>query len=253
MPNFNFERHPDLDPKSILSRQSAISRSVTLAGVHGAILHREPRLKLNNNFCQNYAAGYRMMVEQTCLALLESRWSEKTQLVAIHIVPPPNLDASATSALERRSIAKVFRQVQKRISRQKAIKVMAGCYELDHVVGGDGSRWQGSIHAVGLVKAPTFPAARDTVAETLGMPSSPEVYRPLVCKQIDDLPGAVRYAFKSLQFGSVTSRLTWTSDGRRWARKVALKPPERNELVWSMADVELSDRVLMLPDRLKQS
>lgn len=246
MINFAWERHRDLDPDGIDNRQRSIVRGIALAGIEGVVCTYEPTLRLPPNFCQKYAASYRIMVEQQCLSLLRSRSTDKTFLLAVHIVPPHKSRHTPMRALSPKAVNGLFERIRKRVSKQPAIKAFIGCYEVDHSVGLAPKRWQGTVHALVVVKARTLAAAKACVVDCLSLRSSPSVYRPVVCREVADPPGAVRYAFKSLQFGSVTSRLTWTAKGRKWARTVALKPPERNELICSMKLVSLSDRVLVL-------
>ena len=218
-------------------RQASIAAPYTQEYSDGPLLH--------SNFCQEWAANYREKVEFQALDWLDILSGRNTHLMAVHLVFAADENAKPTEAIKRRCIKRTLKRIERSIAPQRAIKFFAGCYEPDHIVDGEESWWQGSVHAVTLVKAPSPASAKTYLEDALRMPSCSAVYRPMVCKPVTDLPGAVHYAFKSLQFGSVTSRLVYEAGGRKRARKVALRPPARNALVKSMRDVSLETRVIM--------
>ncbi len=250
MPDFSWRSHADISPDAIDVAQQEIARCLSLAGMGSEILEREPALILSPNFCQRRAAAERVTAEKESLSNLHIRWTPKMQLVAIHRVIPPAPDQSPTYALSDEAVRAAFRWLEKcpkkAMSKGKPIKVVVGCYEPDHIVDEQERRWQGSIHAVGLIKASTFIEAKACAHEVYWSPSSEDVYRPLVCKEVNNLPGAVQYAFKSMQFGSITTRARWSDGQRSWARNISLKAPERNELVRSMADLRPANRTICL-------
>lgn len=250
MADFSWRSHADIAPNATEVAQQEMARCLSLAGMDSEILEREPALILSPNFCQWRAAAERVTAEKESLSKLHTRWTPKMQLVAIHRVIPTTPDQSPTYALSEDAVAAAFRWLEKcpkkAMSKGKPIKVLVGCYEPDHIVDEQGRRWQGSIHAVGLIKASTFIEAKACAHEVYWSPSSEDVYRPLVCKEVNNLPGAVQYAFKSMQFGSITTRARWSDGQRSWARNISLKAPERNELVRSMADMRPANRTICL-------
>lgn len=250
MPDFIWRSHADIAPAKTEVAQREISRCLALAGMDSEIVERDPTLLLTPNFCQRRAASERVFAEQRAIQTLHARWTPEMQLIAIHRVIPTAPDQSPTCALTDHAVRAAFKWLEKcptkAMSRGKPIKILVGCYEPDHIVDERGHRWQGSIHAVGMIKAPTFEEAKACVHEVYRTPSSHDVYRPLVCKEVTDLPGAIQYAFKSMQFGSITTRSRWTSANRRWGNKVSLKAPARNQLVRSMADLGPTSRTICL-------
>lgn len=250
MTNFNWCSHADVTNDAIEVAQQEMARCLALAGMKSEIVEHGPTLRLTSKFCQRRAALKRVWAEKQALVRLQACWTPGKQLIAMHRVIPTTPDHSPTYALTHHAVSAAFTWLadcpRKAMSRGRRIKVVVGCYEPDHIVDERGHRWQGSIHAVGMVKASTFEEVHALVHELYRTPSSHDVYRPLVCKEVTDLPGAIQYAFKSMQFGSITTRSRWSCANRRHAQKFLLKAPARNELVRSMADVQPSDRTVSL-------
>lgn len=246
MPSYKWKPHHDVFAEEVDRRQTAIIKALRCAGIEDAVTPSANGHEVASSFCQKRAAAFRIVVEDKSLLLLESRSDKNTYVIAVHIVLAPEFDAEATDALRASAAKQALKTIKKRLKPHKAIKAFVGCYEPDFVVTRGRGHWQGSVHAVAMVKAPSVGAAMGYLGDAIAIASSPMVYRPVVLKEVTDLPGAVRYAFKSLQYGSVTARLTYQVDGRKRARKVGLRPPERNALLLSMAEVSLDQRVLLL-------
>jgi len=240
--------HKDLSDKRTARRQSQAALLLAAADLQVLLRAAADGFKLPPWICQIQARAARVAFEKSAYGYLRTLRDRGARLVSVTVVDHRVSSHEQPFGSSPRSIATALAD---QLSACSKVLCAVGILDTDFTVGRGPARWDPHHHVIVAVDAKTSIEARRLARDAIAdIPSSLQVPRPVLVKEVRKLSGALRYCGKALCWGAISRRTCFQSQlepqGRWKAKKRSLQRAQEIQLVHQLRGVPSRDRLLLV-------